>query len=1069
MRKASAILFVLVLVGGLSAQQRTGNIAGTVVDQEGNILPGVAVTLTGATIAPMSTATNAEGRFRFLSLFPANDYQVKLELQGFKTKIETGVIVNINFTAELKLVMEQGRLEEQITVVATTPVIQAKKTQVTHNINYEQLQELPSARDPWVILQLTPSVFIDRENIGGTESGQQSSFMAKGSTTQEWTLDGMQITDRNSGGSPGYFDFDAFEEMQISTGSLDVEHRDPGVVINLVSRRGGNKMSLGGRFFYTDEKFQREVSAGRIKELGVSGYNKAVDIKDFGFNAGGPVLRDKIWWWVGYGIQQIQTVNILNVRDDTYLNNYNAKVNFQLIPENRAEFMFTAGEKVKFGRSSSASFPPGWNQGSQFHFGNPTFKFQDEHMFGDNLFLSFRGGKSNAGFGMWPANDLDITKPRWYDVEKTLYYNSNTWFYSDRPHPYYVFQTQYFNDDFLGTGTSHEMKIGFEINHNSRTYVGGYPGNFHVYHNYNTETVDWNLDGQIDKVRDQFGIDIRRIYLGSNDLNWSDGTKRWAVYFNDAISVGRLNLNFGLRADRGWNYINPLTTKGIFTDQSGTISKYQDNYTAIAAAFFTPEAVAKLAAMIPPKNRDYIEPGKKFWFLSPRLGLTYDLFGDGKTIAKAAYSLYKGGGLGTTWWTPYGMYGSMNFWWVDANKDNKASLNELYWGDYSKSSRPAYRVFDDAGNFVGNHVREYSLHWSGWNWDNPTGLSNPVYYIDLDKWKTSLTHEVFFSLEREIMHNFGASLSYTWKRMGRWSESRSYYPLEFYPTLGDHVRSKDDYEIGGYVPETLANPATGATWDPGEAKGRPWYVLKNAANTMPTAYYKTEMMDPKRRNIYWGVDLVLTKRLSNKWMLNGSVTYQMQRTYYGDDGYTDPTNIWAYEGAIYGVSMGGGSGKVSRAMFSRWMFKMMGLYQLPWDLTVSGTVSAHEGSFFATTFGVQDRTLPNSRSYSNTLPTATYDNRSRLGDVWVINLKVEKMIRLGDVSRMYFSADLFNILNGETLLRKYDISYGTFRYAGGPNPATTTFHSWTAPGATSGLPNEILNPMVMRLGMRFQI
>ncbi len=62
------------------------------------------------------TTTSAEGKFRFLSLFPANDYVVKLELQGFKPKIETGVIVNINFTADLKLEMEQGKLEEQVTV-----------------------------------------------------------------------------------------------------------------------------------------------------------------------------------------------------------------------------------------------------------------------------------------------------------------------------------------------------------------------------------------------------------------------------------------------------------------------------------------------------------------------------------------------------------------------------------------------------------------------------------------------------------------------------------------------------------------------------------------------------------------------------------------------------------------------------------------------------------------------------------------------------------------------------------------------------------------------------------------
>ncbi len=392
MRKFLVILACLAIPFAAMAQERTGNITGTIVDPDGNVLPGVTVTLTGTTISPIQAITSGEGRFRFLSLFPAKDYQIKMELQGFKTGVQTGIIVNINSTADLKLIMEIGKLEEQVTVVAQTPVVQAKKTQVQSNINYEMLQSLPSARDPWVMLQLTPSVFIDRENVGGTESGQQSSFQSKGSTTQEWTVDGMQITDRLSGGSPGYFDFDAFEEMQVSTGMLDVEHRDPGIVINLVSRRGGNKTSLGGRFFYTDEKFQSEVPQARLDELKILTYNRAIDMKDFGFNAGGPVVKDKIWWWAAYGVQQINTINAVMVNDKTFLTNYTAKLNFQLIPENRAEIFFQAGDKKKWGRDSDETFPEGWVQGTKFHFGNPTWKFQDEHMFGDNIFLSIRVG-----------------------------------------------------------------------------------------------------------------------------------------------------------------------------------------------------------------------------------------------------------------------------------------------------------------------------------------------------------------------------------------------------------------------------------------------------------------------------------------------------------------------------------------------------------------------------------------------------------------------------------------------------------------------------------------------------
>jgi len=223
MRKFLVVLFCAVLMAGmLSAQERTGNIYGTVVDRDGNPLPGVTVTLTGPHSGAVKVQSSAEGRFRFPSLFPSNEYVITAELQGFKTAIQKGVIVNVNSTSEIKVTMEQGALEEQVTVVAKTPIISAKKTQITHTVNYDQLQSLPTARDPWIILQMIPAVQMDRENVGGVESGQQASFMNKGSTAGEWTVDGMQTTDRNSGGSPGYYDFDAFEEMNISTGQMDV-------------------------------------------------------------------------------------------------------------------------------------------------------------------------------------------------------------------------------------------------------------------------------------------------------------------------------------------------------------------------------------------------------------------------------------------------------------------------------------------------------------------------------------------------------------------------------------------------------------------------------------------------------------------------------------------------------------------------------------------------------------------------------------------------------------------------------------------------------------------------------
>ena len=1064
MKRFFVVLCCLLIPFAALAQQRSGNIYGTVVDSDRNPLPGVNVTLTGATIAPLTTTTSAEGRFRFLSLFPGNDYVVKAELQGFKTRTETGVIVNVARNADITVVMEQGTLEEQVTVIAQTPIIDTKKTQITHTVNYEMLQGLPSARDPWVVLAMAPAIQMDRENIGGVESGQQSDFVARGSGNNEWTIDGMQITDRSSEASPTYYDFDSFEEMNISTGTLDVEHRDPGIVINMVTRRGGNKLSLGGRFYWTNSKWQSSVPQDRLDDLGLTGYNRANDIKDFGFNAGGPIIKDKAWWWLSYGIQQVKTINQIDVADDTYLNNYGGKLNFQLIPSNRLEILYQLNDKVKFGRSSSEYFPPGWRQGSKGYFGAPILKIQDEQMIGNDLFLSVRLGTSNGGFGMNPENDLDNKKVAYYDYAGGFWYNSYWWFYSDRPHPYGVFQTQYFNDDLLGM--AHEMKFGFEVNNNTRTYQGCWygNGNIDVFRNYNARTVDWDLDGSRDVVLEEFGIDLARITVRRWDVGTTDGTKRLAFYFSDTITSKRFNFNIGLRFDREKDYDKEATFRGLWLPGQEVPYPRMENYADLTQEFFGgSDTVNRVAALFPDTVRPYSAPPKLFWFFSPRLGITYDIFGNGKTIFKAAYTLYPGHGLGQGYNRPFGAGGRIRFWWADGygygtnadgnNIDGTATWDELYWASYD-SSRTAYHAFDSNGNFVGNTARENGYMYSGFVWGS-TELSPSRSLIDLANWKTDLTHEVNISIEREIIRDFGVSLGFNWKRMGRFSWSPAYYPAL------DHVQSKDDYVIGGTVPATLTNP-DGDTFNPGEAAGKPWYVLTNGPEGQYTDYTKTVMMDPKRRNTYWGIDFIFTKRLSKKWMLNGSFTYQDQRQYYGDYGYLDPTNLWATEGQIFTFGMGGGSGKISRPFFTRWMFKLAGLYQLPFDINLSGTISGHEGTYYETYFNVEDEDLPNPTSYGNSLPTTRYNNREQLPNVWVFNLKLEKMFNLGNLGKMYFSADIFNALNSTTILRRYDIEHGTFYYASGD------LVDYAPPYGTSGINNELMNPFIARLGMRFQ-
>jgi len=121
-------------------------------------------------------------------------------------------------SSRVDIVMEASAAEEIITITGETAVVDLKKTGTATNLSQDYLANIPSARDPWVILDQVAGLMTDRVNVGGSESGQQSNFVSKGDNGNNvmWNVDGVIITDMASMSSPGYYDFDSFEEMQVT-------------------------------------------------------------------------------------------------------------------------------------------------------------------------------------------------------------------------------------------------------------------------------------------------------------------------------------------------------------------------------------------------------------------------------------------------------------------------------------------------------------------------------------------------------------------------------------------------------------------------------------------------------------------------------------------------------------------------------------------------------------------------------------------------------------------------------------------------------------------------------------
>jgi hypothetical protein len=1014
---ASCIL-VLLFAGAAQAQLRTGRIYGKIVDTEGKALPGVTLTLTGSFTAPLTFVTTGTGLYRFVSLPPAKDYALRAELPGFQTEITEDIMVSVDASVELNITMKMG-IKEEITVIAEAPLIDRKTTSLGLTATQEILNEIPTSRDPWTVLQTAPAIQVNKENIGGSTSGDSSSFFARGGTDfvqSMYSIDGVVISNP-TGGTPSYFDFDSINEMNIVVGGADVRIQTPGVSLNLVTKRGGNKVSFESRFYVTEQTFQADNLTSGLRAEGVKGTNRILEDKDYGFNFGLPIIRDKVWFWMGYGVQDFKTQTIFGTPNNGLLTNYTCKFNAQIVPRNRFEVFFSAGNKEKQGRSTKTSLPQGYLQHMQAHFGIPILKIQDEHQFGDNLLINLVYGHSNPGWYMVPMIDQSFTNLPVFDVTNQLWSGSEMKTSDDDPWYKSQVNVNYFNDKLFGL--SHDIKLGFEYCTRKMYYDILYSGNVIVRQNYNTLTVDANADGMPDLYPDISQINVQRgnySRYGAYDISG---------YFSDTLSFGRFTLMLGVRYDKS---VPRLLANDIKAVDPSTLAWTKN---------FAPNAMGAIDSIIPginiPEIKATAADGSDYYWsaLQPRFGLTWDLSGDGRTIAKVSIGRFQDymSTMEADRWKPQGTGGWMNFWWLDSNKNSIVDLSELYWS--TTSTYALYRAFDDSGNFLGDIADGAGVMYGDYDPLNPKKTIEPYQIIDKNAGSTK-TWELVLSLEREIFSNFVVSGNLTFRRYDNYRRALQYYPDT------NQIESQDWYMSAGNA------PANAGGVDTEDAKNQDWHVLKAGYQYTPYSWVK---LNPDLYRDFIGFDLLFTKRLANKWMLNAAFSWQDEHTKFGSTGLLNKTNAWAFEGEPDSTTR----------IFSHWLVKVAALYQLPYDITLALNFNARQGNILRETITIVDYGLPNPRSNSAMLYLTPFDSL-RLANVYNLGLHVEKAFKLGGTSRVYLSMDVFNLLNSSPVISRNDRDLGTYYVTSG----------LFSPNAASGLASEILNPRVVRFGAKFQ-
>ncbi len=1028
MRRLIFVLFTLLFSSSLIAQQRTGDIIGKVVDTERGSLPGATVTLTGAKTAPVIYVTGNQGLFRFISLAPSNDYKIKAELLGFQTEIIENILITVGKTADLTITMQLGKIEEKITVTAENLVVDKKKVGIGLYASKEIMQNVPTSRDVWAIEEMAPGVYSRYWDVGGSETGSQDGGSAKGEYHHYQsilTLDGIDVTDKAAlGSSPSYWDFDTFEEVTVVTGGAggDITHQTGGMSTNIVTRRAGNNISFDGRFYLTDDFFQADNLTQKVLDAGLVGVNKVRQIKDYGFSFGFPIVKDKAWFYMAYGVQDAKTWNVYGGSDDRLLETYMGKLNLQIFPQNRLEILFHTNKKTQWGIDPSPELPLGEKESENRHFGNPIIKIQDEHMFGNNFFISTKFAWVGKGSLRVPLMDLERQKLAIWNVTDGMWEGSWRSIYMSRPEWKIQFLGTYYHDKLLGA--SHEIKFGGEYCTRDSISETTYNGNVLARYNYNYPTVDYNGDGTPDIYPNIGRLEVQRgSYRSTN-------SKAYSAFVGDSITFGKFALNLGLRYDFQYPQVNPIDVKAVEKDNP----VWKDNFAdAVTNAIDRALPALKIDAI-----RATASDGSKYswrtW--SPRLGLSWDMTGDGKTILKlfaGSYGEVMGSSEGSTWMVG-GTGGYMNFWWLDGNKNGIVDLSELYW--HMSKTYSLYRAFDDAGNLIGDLKDAAGIMYGSYDPLNPQKTTAPYTLVDKSV-KAPRTLEFMLTFERELLMDFGVSVSATYKKFDNW-----YYNYMYYPDTGA-IESKDWYMSAGTPPASI--PGLG---DTKEAKDHEWYVLKPEYGYTAWRYRKPQ---PDYYIDWYGVDIIFNKRLTKRWMFNAGLTWGIQAVHFGDNGYTNPTNIWAQEGTPH-------QGKPGVEYDSpRWLIKLSGLYQFPYDIDLSFSFLTREGRNLRETFNIVDSSLPNPRSNSAQLFMVPFGSEKLTPPCAVLNLRLQKSVRLRDAAKLYLSVDVFNAFNSSNIHWTTNKDWGVYTVQGA---------TW-APNANAFVGLFALGPRVIRFGLRF--
>ena len=621
------IAAVLLISMAVVAQTARGVIEATVTDDQGGVMPGVTVTLTGErVVGQQTTVTLADGTCRFRALLPGS-YNLLFELGGFATFNREGIVIAGAQTIAVPISLTVAGVAETVTVSGESPMVDVKQTNIQATFDTVAMHDVPSQSDLWGILAQTPGVRMRGVDVGGSHKSQQSQYESFGVRSQnQVTLEGVNTTE-GAGGTASYWDYYALEEYKISAASgADVEMASPGAFIEASVKSGGNTPSTLVHLDYEGENMVgTNVNPGDEKaERGSTG-NPNLLFWELHADYGGPIIKDKFWIFGAYNyfkiskaisgidpddpeiIRQVEELGRANALDDGIFDTVNVKGTYQLSERDQLIGYINWGNKQKPNRGLSAAVPLESVLGQDFTWSSAK-KMDWTRVWNDQLFTSFRFSFFSFTFPRSSRVDPQQRPPRIEDTTDRV--SGAGWlpFTNNRHKPAVDLTANYYVPDAAG---SHDFKFGYHyLRDSSRRGDNAGAGPIRY--------IDFNGAPFEVQLVDVPSLEILPAQTVTSALpNIIDAHHDFFV--QDTWSPHRnLTINLGFRYGHQRIFYNP-TVKDPILDSPEWFPFLSDIFTE-------PDT----------QGAELYRVGK----ITPRVGATVDLTGEGRSVIKVSYGRY---------------------------------------------------------------------------------------------------------------------------------------------------------------------------------------------------------------------------------------------------------------------------------------------------------------------------------------------------------------------------------------------------------------------------------------------